>query len=891
MLQSDGKIIIGGTFTNYDGTGRGRVARINPDGSLDGNFNLGAGADSTVYCTTLQPDGKIIIGGDFNNYNGTGRSKIARLNTDGSLDSGFNPGTAIGASTQVRTIIRQPDGKILVGGNFNKGIVRLNADGSPDASFTQGSGVSQPIYSILLQSDGKIIIAGDFFYFNGTARNRIARLNGNGTLDLTFDPGAGADGTIYSSALQVDGKIIIGGNSHLYNGTTRNKIARLNADGSLDAGFDTGGSAAYGRIRSVTLQPDGNIIIGGNFSSANGMVGDHISRLHINGSFDVGFNPGGTGANGAVRTTALQPDGRILIGGEFTTYNGTSRNYVGRVNSDGSLDVTFTPGSGANWYVTCIIPQSDGKVIIGGDFTRYNGVDRSHIARLNFNGSLDATFNPGTGANNAISRLTLLPDGKILITGTFTSYNGTPCNRIARLNADGSFDSSFNPGGTGPNNGCRSMLQPDGRIIIYGAFTSYNGVVRNRVARLNADGTLDLTFNPGAGADWPVNYSAIQPDGKIIVGGDFSFFNYTSRNCIARLNTDGSVDTAFDPGLGANTGIDQIVLQPDGKLIIGGLFTSYAGSARNHIARANPNGSLDSGFDPGTGLLDGVSSSVSYSISLQEDGKVIVGGLFTSYNGIGRNRIARLMGTARSNVRVMLEGPYSAGQMSDALRTLPSFPLTEPFTAMGYTRPLFAPGATIASSILATTGSNAIVDWVLVEMRPSATPSIVSASRAVLLQRDGDIVDLDGVSTVGFSGLAPGNYCVAVLPRNHLPVMLSPSTPFAYGTSTAPLDFTLPTTQLYDADASKNVSGTMLLKAGDVTFDGVLRYVGANNDRDPILTRVGGSTPTATVAGYYREDVNMDGVVKYVGALNDRDPILLNIGGSVPTATVVATLP
>jgi hypothetical protein len=239
----------------------------------------------------------------------------------------------------------------------------------------------------------------------------------------------------------------------------------------------------------------------------------------------------------------------------------------------------------------------------------------------------------------------------------------------------------------------------------------------------------------------------------------------------------------------------------------------------------------------------------------------------------------------------MLEGPYSGGLMNDALRTLPSFPLTEPFTAMGYAESAYTSGATIGSSVLAITGNNAIVDWVVVEMRPVATPGTIAASRAVLLQRDGDVVDLDGVSTVGFAGLAPGNYCIAVKPRTHLPVMLSATTPIAYGTAIATVDFTLPTTQVYDNDARKSVGGVMVLAQGDATFNETIKYTGAGNDRDPILVRIGGTIPTATLSGYWREDVNMDGVVKYTGANNDRDPILVNIGGTVPTNTRVATLP
>ena len=147
------------------------------------------------------------------------------------------------------------------------------------------------------------------------------------------------------------------------------------------------------------------------------------------------------------------------------------------------------------------------------------------------------------------------------------------------------------------------------------------------------------------------------------------------------------------------------------------------------------------------------------------------------------------------------------------------------------------------------------------------------------------------MSTVGFAGLPAGIYCVAVRPRNPLPGMLSPSTPITYGDAIASVDFTLPGTLVHDNDARKNVSGTMVLYAGDVTFDGTVKYAGGNNDRDPILTRLGGSVPTATTSGYWREDVNMDGIVKYAGSNNDRDRVLNSIGGSVPTATRVATLP
>ncbi|MBI4945906.1 MAG: T9SS type A sorting domain-containing protein [Bacteroidetes bacterium] len=244
--------------------------------------------------------------------------------------------------------------------------------------------------------------------------------------------------------------------------------------------------------------------------------------------------------------SAIQPDGKIIIGGNnlFTTYNGTSRNRIARINTDGSLDATFDPGSGVNsgaaltGFVFASAIQSDGKIIIGGDFSSYNGTARTRIARLNADGSLDATFNPGTGANLDINAIQIQPDGQIIIVGGFTAYNGTAINRIARLNTDGSIDASFNIG-TGANGKISTaVLQPDGKIIIGSSnpsFTDYNGTARNRFARINSDGSIDASCDPGTGASSNIFTTIQQPDGRIIIGGGFSTYNGTARNRIARL--------------------------------------------------------------------------------------------------------------------------------------------------------------------------------------------------------------------------------------------------------------------------------------------------------------------------------------------------------------------
>jgi uncharacterized delta-60 repeat protein len=355
--------------------------------------------------------------------------------------------------------------------------------------------------------------------------------------------------------------------------------------GSLDTSFDPG-TGANNDIITTALLLNGKIIIGGGFTSYNGRPVNRIARLHINGSLDTTFNIG-TGADGRILSVAMQADGRIIMGGEFTSYDSISRKSIGRLNANGSLDSTFNPGTGANQGVMKTIIQADGKIIIGGYFTSFNGTPINRIARLNTNGSLDSTFIPVMGANGVIWDVVLQPDGKIIIVGEFTSFNGILCNRIVRLNADGSLDTSFNSGMGADDKVLTTSLQTDGKIIIGGEFTSYNGLARNHIARLNNNGSLDQSFNPGTGTnDW-IRTTAIQADGKIFIGGSFNIYDGFSRYHLTRINSDGSHDFYFNTGIGTSSNIYTSMIQVDGKIIIGGSFNTYNATSRNHIARIN----------------------------------------------------------------------------------------------------------------------------------------------------------------------------------------------------------------------------------------------------------------------------------------------------------------
>lgn len=355
------------------------------------------------------------------------------------------------------------------------------------------------------------------------------------------------------------------------------------AQGSLDPTFNTG-TGAEDSVQALAVQSDGRIIAAGLFFNINGTANSHgIARLNTNGVVDVGFNPG-TSVDFGINSVAVQPDGKIIIGGGFTTYQGVSRNGIARINVDGTLDTSFTPGTGVNDQVTSVALQSDGKIVLAGYFTTYNGTARSGVARVNTNGTLDVTFIPGSGVNFSVWSASVLTNGQILLGGGFTTYNSVTRRGVALINTNGSLDSSFNPGSVSVNNLVRmAIAQPDGKVVIGGDFTTFNSISRNRIARLNADGTLDTTFNPGTGANSSVMVLAVQPNGKVIVAGSFTTMTGVPRSHIARLLPNGSLDTNF--GAGTDNTILAAALQTDGKVVIGGQFVSVNAASNVRLAR------------------------------------------------------------------------------------------------------------------------------------------------------------------------------------------------------------------------------------------------------------------------------------------------------------------
>jgi len=469
----DGRIVLGGNFTAIGGSTANRISRILSAGRLDPSLDAASasGASAAVYATALQTDGKILLGGDFTSVQGNTRTYLARLNADGSLDSGFNPTlTAAPAPTlrAINTIALQPDGKILIGGGFTNvngtarsGLARLNSDGSLDASFVPPAyTIYGAIHSIALQSDNKPIIGGEFSFSPSPWKAGVARLNTNGTLDASFDPGYGAHLSgnrnslrkVSNVAVQSDGNILVGGPFTGFNETTRAYLVRLTSVGAIDASFNPTMTTAdgYEVIGGIVPQADGKILLVGNFSALNGTTTGNFGRLNANGTTDTSFNanPGST-----VRTTnvELQPDGTVLIAGSFGTIQGTANRTMTRLFSGLSQTPSVMAFRNSSYNVmvgaTANLPVLRGGGTLGTSTVSYSTIPGTALAGTDFTGiSSSLTWSAGnsTPVSIGISIPSNATAGRVFYLNLATPIGGSllgpPSRATLTLTSGNSFD-------------------------------------------------------------------------------------------------------------------------------------------------------------------------------------------------------------------------------------------------------------------------------------------------------------------------------------------------------------------------------------------------------------------------------------------------------------------
>jgi uncharacterized delta-60 repeat protein len=544
-VQADGKILVGGGFTTLGRQTRNYIGRLNNTEPATENLSwsgssvtwLRGGASPEVWRTTFEVStnggvtwdlwpGTRIVGGW--QISGISAPANASIRARGYVAGGDNAsGWFVETVMEPPYFTAQPQSQsVWLGDNALFSVVASGS--SPLAYQWQHNGTNLPsatnatlaLASVTTNHAGNYSVIVSNAYGSVTSAAAMLTVTTPVPVPDSFNPGA--SGTVLSLAVQADGKIVVGGGFTTLGGQTRERIARLNADGTLDSGFNPG---ADNLVFSLAVEADGKILVGGCFSTLGGQTRNYLGRLNADGTGDSGFNPG---ARSEVYSLAVQADGKIVVGGNFTTLGGQTREYLVRLNADGTIDSGFNPG--ANSDVNSVAVQADGKILVGGLFTTLGGQMHNRLGRLNADGTVDSGFN--SGADGGVLYLAVQADGKILVGGGFTTLGGQTREYLGRLNADGTIDSGFNPWAS---DWVYSLaVQADGKILVGGGFSTLGGQTRNRLGRLNADGTIDGGFNPEANGG--VYSLAVQADGKILVGGDFTTLGGQTRNYLGRLN-------------------------------------------------------------------------------------------------------------------------------------------------------------------------------------------------------------------------------------------------------------------------------------------------------------------------------------------------------------------
>lgn len=645
-ILPDGKIMVGGSFTSYNGNNAGRIIRLNSDGSYDATFDSKIAATTgIIYDICPQNDGKFIIVGSFTKYNNSVVNRVARILPNGDLDKAFLTGSGSAANITGAKILS--DNKIILTGNFttfntsaaNK-IVRLFSDGRVDSNFNTGVGFNGDVNAIEIQPDGKIILGGKFTEYNGILANRIIRINADGTPDNSFNSGSGFnhDGV---QVIKTDrlGNIMVGGSfTDSYRSEEVNRVCFLNSDGTLKIDFDMGSGPGSASVLALETDLEGSWYIGGSFSVFDGLNQGKLAKVNAEGEHDTGYLSAGIGFDNSVFKVLPLPDKKVMVFGSFTKFNSSYNSRITRLLDNGSQDLSFNSGqSGANNLIKTAVFQGDGKVVFAGNFTRYNNTASNRIARVLPDGSLDPTFEIGSGFNNQIYAMAIRPDQSIIVAGNFTSYNGTPCARIIRLLQNGTRDTTFNIGLGADAIIEAVIIQPDGKILVGGRFNSFDGNSASRLVRLNLNGSVDFSFNTGLGFDKNVYAIALQSDQKIIVGGSFLTFNGTAQKRLVRLNANGSLDATFESGAGFNKGeVRTILIQPDDRILVGGTFSGlYKTYSALRLIRLEKSGNFDASF------LSPLNNKI-HTMNFTADHRLIIGGDFNSVSGMSKHRIARL---------------------------------------------------------------------------------------------------------------------------------------------------------------------------------------------------------------------------------------------------------
>ena len=673
-LQPDGKIILGAEngspYAMYDGVAVQQLFRLNADGSLDGSFSAGGAGWSgrEIRTIAVQANGNILVGGGTTaTYNGQPTNGLVRLLPTGQPDASFAIGTGftfMGGPGEIRKVVVQPDGNLAVTGLFTafagqprQSVARLTPAGGLDASFTSPLGASAFGFDLVRQPDGKLLVGGRTLTGTGAAGAGAVRLLADGTPDPGFTA-LPSTGQVTSLALRSDGSVLVAGSSLAPSNSAPNNLVRLTSAGTVDATFTPG---AIAPLEGVAVLNNGQYLVAGYYNLIAGRYG--LVRLLANGLTDASYAMSLQVVTGGSLTPLN--NGQVLLNASITSFNGVPvsfarSNLIHRINANGTYNalVTFPPPNtrnGTDFYVD-IVPHPDGTF-----YSAYQNTDTTmQVRRILSNGAFDplllsVELQFGTSRTFPLccggTVVGPAPNAGLLVLGAFERVDGQPRPYIARLLANGSLDAGFAPTAPAPWQqrpafigspaGFRGAYSlPNGKTLV-----TWNDIVRSYLIRLNADGSLDNTFSVGT-AGGPTTLFTIFPlaSGQVLVKGNFTAFNgQAAPNGLVRLLPTGAPDPAF----AAASAAQSLAEQPDGKLVVVAPGSTY----QQNLLRLRLDGSLDAGFQP----VAIVTPSFGYAQVYLQPGTnaILLSGDFTSVAGQPRFGLARLVNTplaARSPV-------------------------------------------------------------------------------------------------------------------------------------------------------------------------------------------------------------------------------------------------
>ncbi|MCW5899371.1 MAG: hypothetical protein KIT10_08875 [Flavobacteriales bacterium] len=647
----DGRMIVVGNTMGMDGLVVKGAARLLQDGSTDPVFLAGTEATGNVSRVAFWPDGSIVVAGSFTSYQGVPRGRVAKLHPNGALDMDYATGIAVTEGV-VLDILPLADGSLLMAGSFTSydghpvgRIIRLDAYGQRDPSFEAFA--NGTVTAIAASLDGSLWIGGQFSIVNDVPMPRLARLQSHGGLVPEFASPLVPPGSIVRIRALPDGSAYIAGTLNLPAGGPPARIARIDPIGDVDPTFQP--IVQEFLVNDMLPLPDDRLAVCGYFNQWEGQPRSCMVVLHADGSLDTGHNPA-RGASGKVHSIASLPDGRLVIGGTFRAFNDTLVQRLAMLGPNGGLQHIGSWGSGASNTVNKVVVDAQGRILLGGYFQSIHGVPANCIARLLPSGGVDPGFLSGSGTSQVVYDIMVDDKGRILIGGLFGLYNGTYTPRIARLMPDGTLDPSFDPGTGVPAGGTIQSLGllPEGKILAGGNFHMYNGTTTHNLVRLLPNGSRDPDVHHPA-VTGMVRAIAVQPDGAALVGGYFQHVDMLPVPYLFRTLPDGTRDMTFDIGTGPDLYVETIALDQDGKILVGGWFSSFDGLPYSGLVRLHPNGSVDTTF-PVNGLGPYSTRRTVHAITVLPENEILLGGSICTYSGQLRHGILRLTGNATTGV-------------------------------------------------------------------------------------------------------------------------------------------------------------------------------------------------------------------------------------------------